>query len=548
MATPDCLEPSDAARLAPDAGGTWDLAGLRGRGGRDGELAAGIADALDLLAQTANDFSIAAARGSLSVGVIGTESEGLCTELERVTGRAQSLRASSSESSVAASEAAGIAGELASTIDQGMAVVARVIESLDRLRERTEEVAERVDELARGELREIGNISAAIDRVAKQTKLLALNAAIEAARAGEHGRGFGVVATEVSRLAAETATQTSHIAHTIARAQSQMTTVQRAAGEARERAASGAGDADAGRGALESVRNLVESSRERTTHTAEIAASHVGDSSAVSDAISAITASSARIEEQARAVASHQLSLSVGTEGASKLIARFRTGGLISRLHDRGLALAIELRAVLEGLVDRGEVSLDDLLSLDYVKVRGSQIERLRRLFDVSRVPAEGFDPPKYLTAYDELVDTSLTACLEATLRSEPGLTDAGIADLNTYAPAVVSAFTQDWTGQPQRDLECNRTKRFFLGSPAMVRASRAELGVELPVSVLSRNEIRAGGARLAERDSDARRMLVQTYARDTGALLSVLSVPLYVHGQRYGTALLIWDPEQLRD
>jgi methyl-accepting chemotaxis protein len=41
--------------------------------------------------------------------------------------------------------------------------------------------------------------------------------------------------------------------------------------------------------------------------------------------------------------------------------------------------------------------------------------------------------------------------------------------------------------------------------------------------------------------------MLLQTYARDTGALLSVLSVPLYVHAQRYGTALLIWDPERLR-
>jgi methyl-accepting chemotaxis protein len=535
------------AHRGPDRTRSWQLEHLRAEGGTTGELAGEVCDALDALAHTANDFSIAAARSSLAVAVIGGETEDLRGELRGLAARAESLQASSAESSTAVGEAAVIAGELEATIEQGLAVMARVIESLERLGQRTEEVAARIDELARGELRDIGNISAAIDGVAKQTKMLALNASIEAARAGEHGRGFAVVAEEVGRLAAETAGQTAQIGATIARSQAQVVAVQTAAGRARDRLASGAGDADAGRDALESLRALVDASSRHTGRVAQLAASHVADAGVVAEAITTITDANARIEEQAASVACHQLELSTGTEGASRLIARFGTGGLVSRLYERATLLAGELRAELEGAIATGAVSREGLLSLEYEQARGPRIERLARLFDVSRVPREGFDPPKYVTAYDALVDTAITARLEAALAAEPGLTDAGIADLNTYAPAVIGAFTKDWTGDPARDLEGNRTKRFFLGSPAMVRASRAGLGVDLPASALSRRELRAAGARLDEPDEDGGEMLVQTYARDTGALLSVLSVPLHVHGERYGTALLIWDPERLR-
>ncbi len=68
------------------------------------------------------------------------------------------------------------------------------------LREKVGQIAEQILRLSE-QTQQIGSISALVSDLANQTNMLALNAAVEAVRAGDHGKGFGVVASEIRKLA-----------------------------------------------------------------------------------------------------------------------------------------------------------------------------------------------------------------------------------------------------------------------------------------------------------------------------------------------------------
>ncbi len=531
----------------PGGNGVWPLRELALRDGELGGLSRDVSGALDELAQITVEFSCGSARSAAAVSLIGDQIVQLRDDLRQVTDRAGSLRASSDEAALSAADAAELGEQLAQESARGLDVIGPIIDAFDQISEHTVRMHELVENLAANELTSIGQFSAIIDRIADQTKMLALNAAIEAARAGEHGRGFAVVADEVKRLSAETASQTAQIRETVSRTQAQMQEVVSAAATARDQSAESAAGAGAGREALERIGGLAARSDQRARKIAALSREQLADVSAIDANLQAITAGSAEIESHVGSVAAAQLGSSAATERASTIIGRFDTAGLVSRLRARCEGLAADLQEIMETAIDTRHVSLAQMLELRYTEAKGGNIARFGRLFDVSAADPAGFSPAKFHTAYDAAVDRQMMERMDAVLTAEPGLTFALPFDLNAYAPAHNTIFSQDITGDPARDLAGNRTKRFFLDSGALTRASRMELGVNLPAEVLTRAQIRSAGARLSSRSAGSHPFLVQTYARDTGAVLTTLAVPLSVKGERYGCVCLGWDPEKLR-
>lgn len=78
------------------------------------------------------------------------------------------------------------------------------------LKEKMRQIQEQIIRLSEN-LSQIYNITNLVSDLANQTNILALNASVEAVRAGEHGRGFGVVASEIRKLADQSRTSANKI-------------------------------------------------------------------------------------------------------------------------------------------------------------------------------------------------------------------------------------------------------------------------------------------------------------------------------------------------
>ena len=158
-------------------------------------------------------------------------------------------------------------------------------------------------------------------------------------------------------------------------------------------------------------------------------------------------------------------------------------------------------------LLERGRIE-----ALSGAKLIGKVMEEaidngvftVKDAFDQNYVPIPGFDPEKYHTKYDSYLDKAILAMEDEFLKDD-SVVFAVAVDVNGYLPTHNTRYQKPITGDRQKDLVGNRTKRIF-NDPVGIRAAQ-----------------------------NKEPLLKQIYHRDTGETMWDISAPIMVKGKHWG-------------
>jgi methyl-accepting chemotaxis protein len=152
------------------------------------------------------------------------------TSVNQVTSSIDELNASFQKVTEQTQTTARDANEALKLAGAGGDAVNLTLEGMSALRNTVEAIASQSD-LLNDKSSEINKIVALVGELSSQINMLALNASIEAVRAGENGKGFGVVASEIRRLADRSQEYTGSINNLIKELQKAIAQTATATGE-----------------------------------------------------------------------------------------------------------------------------------------------------------------------------------------------------------------------------------------------------------------------------------------------------------------------------
>lgn len=406
-----------------------------------------------------------------------------------------------------------------------IAAISKSVGDIDELVDAMTGAAARADE-----------ILALIDTLSSETDLLSLNAAIEAAHAGDAGLGFGVIAEEIRTLALSTHASTQSVGELVVRIVAISDAMRSSTAAVAESTVSVTASADRVRIAIATLRESFSATMQRSIDVVETAQAQ---SQALERVLDVVTRSAAAVDHEATGAAdARRLELTTIGSRIHAVAARRPRGLAVEGVRAFAEDVAREIEAIVEGRIDSGDLTMEQLFDFRYTKLAGSEVRRVGRLFDVSRVAPEGFVPPKFFTPWDEAIDAPIIDLFERRF-DEIARFEAitiGLFDLNTFMWAHPRRLIGDWTGDPATDRRGNRIKRFVEDEYSM-RVARWGLGpnVEQIGTRVPYETLRAAGCVL-ERPAGERPWGAYVYARDTSDVFNELVIGIFFGGRRHST------------
>jgi methyl-accepting chemotaxis protein len=332
-----------------------------------------------------------------------------------------------------------------------------------------------------------------INNISDQTNILSLNATIEAERAGKHGKGFAVVAAEVRELAKKVkpateviAVNISEMTKTVKKTQSETTDILKYSQETNDIVTEAAANFEAMMGDFEQsgdqLLKIAAAIEELSMNNADILTK-----------VKNIDGLTHEVSDDMQSADTSVAGLKSVTEKMQAMVCQFRTG-----------------QGTLDNVISKAR-SYRDHCQQKMAEMYANGVN----VFDRNYTPVPNTNPQKFTVAYNRQFDSEFQNYFDAIFDDLHGCIYAVALDVNGYLSTHHKKYSHPPTGNYEVDVVNSRDRRMFNNSEMEIRRAK-----------------------------NTTPMLLQTNMRDTGEILTDISLPIYVDSKHWGAFILGIKPE----